>query len=116
MPVCGVAVPPHHFRGDSTATLLLLWPLLALLLLLLFPLHLTLALMCSFPPSPSVQAANISAKGSPWDVVMAGSAEGVLLRVPCLQPGCLDAAGGKVGAFNATAPLRIWRQLCQWLP
>jgi hypothetical protein len=42
---------------------------------------------------------------------MAGSAEGVLLRVPCLQPGCLDAAGGKVSAPDAIAPLRLWRQL-----
>ena len=29
-----------------------------------------------------MQAANTSAGGSPWDVVMAGSAQGVLLRAP----------------------------------
>ena len=50
------------------------------------------------PLGPPPQAANTCAGGSPWDVVMAGDAEGVLLRVPRLEPGCLDAAGGKVGA------------------
>lgn len=44
----------------------------------------------------ALQAANQCAGGSPWDVLMTGEAEGVLLRVPTLQPGCLDAAGGKV--------------------
>ncbi|PSC69113.1 water chloroplastic [Micractinium conductrix] len=42
-----------------------------------------------------IKATNIASAGSPWDVVMAGTAEGVLLRVPCLQPGCLDGAGGQ---------------------
>ena len=42
------------------------------------------------------QAANITAGGSPWDVVMSGEASGVLLPAERLEPGCLDAAGGKV--------------------
>ncbi|KAL4419085.1 hypothetical protein ABPG77_010024, partial [Micractinium sp. CCAP 211/92] len=42
-----------------------------------------------------IKAANQSAGGSPWDVVMAGSVEGVLLRAPCLEPGCLDGAKGQ---------------------
>ncbi|KAL4433837.1 hypothetical protein ABPG75_000278 [Micractinium tetrahymenae] len=42
-----------------------------------------------------IKAANTCAGGSPWDVVMAGSAQGVLLRAPCLQPGCLDGAKGQ---------------------
>ncbi|KAL4852989.1 Phosphoglucan [Chlorella vulgaris] len=42
-----------------------------------------------------IKAANECAGGNPWDVVMAGTAEGVLLRVDTLEPGCLDAANGK---------------------
>lgn len=42
-----------------------------------------------------IKATNTVAGGSPWDVVMGGTAEGVLLKVPLLEPGCLDAAKGK---------------------
>ena len=46
------------------------------------------------PPHP--QATTSVAGGSPWDVVVAGDATGMLLAVDCLEPGCLDAAAGKV--------------------
>ncbi|PRW57887.1 water chloroplastic isoform A [Chlorella sorokiniana] len=42
-----------------------------------------------------IKAANLTAGGSPWDVVMAGEATGLLLAAEQLQPGCLDGAGGK---------------------
>jgi phosphoglucan,water dikinase len=42
-----------------------------------------------------LKAATLVAGGSPWDVVVGGEAAGVLLEANALQPGCLDAAGGK---------------------
>ena len=66
----------------------------------LFLTHMHARLLPPCPPLPP-QAANIRCGGSPWDVVMAGAAEGLLLRVPALQPGCLDAAWGKVSRTPA---------------